>query len=366
MISIHHIKPSLVFHVFDLLLSKARALWVLFRGGDRLVQCGLIKANSGLLIWAAHPGIARLVLSCSGRLVSPTRSRQSWGLAAASKCAFILAMAVPLTLALPARGHAAPCEIDLAPNVNPTRPRGAVLSPYQALPDQSRRELQWALIWAGRYSQEVDGIIGPETVEAIKSFQEGYGGFPTGRLSEEEKAALFRIAASRRRALGFTVVRDEQAGFAAGLPLAYVPFERATGKGSLYRSSDGEIEIQTLRFQDGRTLCDLHACIAGLPGRQITTSSFRDRPFVMSGFEGDKTFFMQAFEDGGGAGSWPEIRALSVSYPKSRSTSLHPLIVAMWNTFDRPEPGYGLAPTLTPQQIHERMPFGRSQVTESF
>jgi len=103
----------------------------------------------------------------------------------ASRHGTSLALIGAILFVLPAQALAAPCggvpETKwTAPRDRPSRKN--YVSPYQSRSDEDRRKLQWALIWSGAYSGEVNGVMGPSTELAIK--QSGAAVYGARKLDE--------------------------------------------------------------------------------------------------------------------------------------------------------------------------------------
>lgn len=224
----------------------------------------------------------------------------------------------------------------IAPDLGITGPALAqtrVNHPYNALGYDARTGLQWALIWSGDYEGMVDGEIGPGTAAAIRRFQGRIGTPRTGVLTSQEVDRLVERAVRQREAVGFQVVKDRHAELKLGLPAKDVRFRERGRYGSSYRSADDAVQIDTYRFDDGRSLVEWYGKLtAPRPGRNVAYSTLKDDWFVVAGEEGERSFYVKA--QWGRADDGPEeIRAFAISFPTGRSERYRPVTVAMANTF---------------------------------
>src|SRR5579863_6897250 len=71
-----------------------------------------------------------------------------------------------------------------------------------------RLALQSDLAWVGQYNGAITGEVSDRMVAAIKEFQKGRGGKPTGVLNPQERGALADTAKRRRENVGWKIVTD--------------------------------------------------------------------------------------------------------------------------------------------------------------
>ena len=109
------------------------------------------------------------------------------------------------------------------PNAHSQSPAaGASLSDqkaaFLALPDETRKAAQDALVWLGFYNGVVDGDFGKRTRDAILAFQASVRAPADGALSAATLQALLAAAQVARQAVGFHVIDDARTGARIGAP----------------------------------------------------------------------------------------------------------------------------------------------------
>jgi peptidoglycan hydrolase-like protein with peptidoglycan-binding domain len=246
------------------------------------------------------------------------RSAQAW--APARPPALALLFAGPLLAGLfavvpPAAAQIAPAEVPAARKVTPLpvakptptgRPAAAPAAPpaanplieaarpvFEALPLETRKAIQDALVWAGDYQGSVDGAFGKLTFDGILAFELKNKLAADGILDDKERAALLAAAAKQRSASDFKTVVDQRTGIRFGLPGAL-----GTGKpalaGAQYQSADGKLTLATEAFQPGEAdLAGLYEKLKTLPdpGRKVTYSVLRTDWFVVAGETATRRFY---------------------------------------------------------------------------
>ncbi|WP_158598483.1 trypsin-like peptidase domain-containing protein [Notoacmeibacter ruber] len=138
---------------------------------------------------------------------------------------------------------------------------------YDTLPEEARRNIQDYLVWTGHYDAPIDGSIGPQTVAAIRAWQEDNGYGSDGVLAVGEAEAMGEAARSAYKTAQFTIGTDGDAGLTYGLPYSLV-------------SVVGENEWNGLNFAD--------------PEKTLRISSFRIADMSTEKVE---TFSEHVFED---------------------------------------------------------------------
>lgn len=164
---------------------------------------------------------------------------------------------------------------------------------------RARMEVQEALIWAGYYDGLIDGDLGPRTRAAIRGFQSAIGGDTSRVPTSSDLGRLFRIAENEKRKAGFTIVRDERARVAIGLPTLYAPRTIPNARGTKYTSADGNLQIDTLRFSPGeRSMSALFEQISqrGSITYLDYTKPPRGHDFVITGRDHEKHYYFKAIE----------------------------------------------------------------------
>jgi S1-C subfamily serine protease len=131
---------------------------------------------------------------------------------------------------------------------------------------------------------------------------------------------------------GFQVVTDAATGISIGLPKAYISTEKpGRYQGTKYSSSDGGIQIETLKFTDpDQALLPLYEKLNGIKNRKITYSSLHDDWFALSGTTDnyDSRFYTRFTMKNN------EIRGFSINYRTELNDAMFRVVVAMSNTFD--------------------------------
>lgn len=164
---------------------------------------------------------------------------------------------------------------------------------FEALPADERAETQANLILLGYYEYLVDGQFGTGTYQALVAFQKSLGRAATGALVEKDQQKLFDLAAQIYNELGMDLVRDEEGQAALILPAALLTVRTASQRGNSYASPDGGIVLETLRVVPSEQTFRTHYDILKTPGggRFILYSNYNDDRFVVSGKQGDRSFY---------------------------------------------------------------------------
>ncbi|SDY45742.1 trypsin-like peptidase domain-containing protein [Citreimonas salinaria] len=88
-----------------------------------------------------------------------------------------------------------------------------------------REQLQIALQWAGHYGGRIDAAFGPNTRNAMRSWQQANGYETTGILTTAQRAQVLEQYNSVFDGLGFARHVDDRAGIAMEIPLGVVAFD---------------------------------------------------------------------------------------------------------------------------------------------
>ncbi len=114
-----------------------------------------------------------------------------------------------------------PVDPDLASTPeNDAKPRVSELSVEDAI------RVQNALTWYGDYTGAIDGIIGPQTRKAFKSYQERLGETPDRPLNRFTIRALMRAYEEELEVIGLQPVVRRAAGLSIEIPTAMLVFDR--------------------------------------------------------------------------------------------------------------------------------------------
>lgn len=220
-----------------------------------------------------------------------------------------------LSVALPAWLSLA-CPISAAPP--PPTPAAAdpLKAGFEALPDEQRRALQDALVWTGDFNGAVAGSYGPRTRDALLAHAKRIGLPPEAALTAAARTRLLTAAASARTNVGFATLRDAQAGFAFGLPLALVPVRTSLPDGTRYAAPDASVVVDTTGRAAGPEALDetLARLTRDAPGRHVSYKLAKPDFIVVSGEVGDRKFYSR-YAFGTPAGGASMLRGFTLTYP---------------------------------------------------
>ncbi|WP_182086222.1 serine protease [Aureimonas sp. ME7] len=206
--------------------------------------------------------------------------------------------ASPIAVSAPAHAAAATASQDLASLYN------------QNTSDEFRKGLQVRLTWTGDYAGAFDGRIGPQTLRSVRDFQARNGFTADGVMNEAFLKLLIAKSDEARDAVGFTHVTDTATGVRLALPGALVAPKGETEVGSLWRSDDGGIEIETVRFaKEGYTLSGVFDTLsAGGPGKTVAAAEMTGDAFTIRGHEDGREFLIRF------SGRGNDLRGFSVAW----------------------------------------------------
>jgi len=128
------------------------------------------------------------------------------------------------------------------------------------------------------------------------------------------------------------MITDEATGVRVGLPVRMLGSPRKTSTGHNWKTSDGRLDIDTLRFRD-KSLSSLYETLRGRRGRTISRAELDAGRFVLEGTESDGTYFHVLARAQSG-----EVRGLSIVYSKRARNEVSGIVDAMIGSFD-PFPG---------------------------
>ncbi|MCP4382037.1 MAG: trypsin-like serine protease [Hyphomicrobiales bacterium] len=187
--------------------------------------------------------------------------------------------------------------------------------------------VQFLLVWTADYNGMVDGIAGPNTEAAVRSFSDRNG----ISLDDGEgfASALLEQAAREIDQTGFAVVHDSDLDVTYGLPTALVrPAPNPDPNRRTFRSSDGGLDIDVASLTDQyASLAQLFRKLEAVPGRSVTYSRFSPSWFVMSGSDVDSDFYLRYHMSG------RKVKGFAASYDPDLAGPLSPTIIAMANVF---------------------------------
>jgi peptidoglycan hydrolase-like protein with peptidoglycan-binding domain len=164
---------------------------------------------------------------------------------------------------------------------------------FEALPAEERSQTQADLTLLGFYEYLVDGQFGNGTYKALLAFQRDEGLEPSGVLSPLAATRLLERASAVYANLGMNLVRDREGQAALIIPVALLTETTSTMRGNRYATEDGGIALETVRTPIGEQPFQLLFQDLRAPGngRFITYSNFNDQRFVVSGKEGERSFY---------------------------------------------------------------------------
>ncbi|MBO0902372.1 serine protease [Jiella sonneratiae] len=193
-----------------------------------------------------------------------------------------------------------------------------------------RRGLQIRLAWTGDYSGPFSGMIAAPTLRAIRDFQARHGMQADGVISEVMLQQLISLSDTVQQDLGVAMVDDGATGARLALPLKLVSDRGRTEVGNLWRAEDGSVEVETVRISDtGQTLAGLYETLSQPTAkRSVLDSEKAGDWFTVAGTEAGRHYFMRF------AGSGPDLRGFSVSYPEKAVGDLAPFVTVASNLFE--------------------------------
>jgi len=233
---------------------------------------------------------------------------------------------------------AAPAIPGVKPKPVATIPiRPAVQAPAEtanAMAQSERLSLQSDLVWAGQFNGVISGEVSDRMIAAIKAFQKGQGGKPTGVLNPQEREALADTARRHQDNVGWKLLTDAGSGVRLGIPTKLVPQQSADANGAKWNSATGTIQIVlSRRKQSNPTAAALAEQEKKEPaGRKFDYSVIKPDFFVLSGMQGLKKFYIRGQFKG------DEVRILTILYDQATEGVMEPVVIAMSSAFN-PFPG---------------------------
>ena len=190
--------------------------------------------------------------------------------------------------------------------------------------------MQMRLAWTGDYAGSFDGEIDAAGLRAIRDFQARHGMPANGVIDEPFLRLLIAESDAAEKTTGFSMVDDVSTGVRIGLPLSLVHEDGDTDVGRVWRSTDGGIEMETVRIAgEGTTLASLYDVLSTPAGsRSITSQEFGKDFFTVSGVESGRLYTMRF------AGRDGDVRGFSVSYDARESARMAPVVTLAANLFD--------------------------------
>lgn len=205
--------------------------------------------------------------------------------------------------------------------------------PAAADDDEMRRNVlgaQILMIWTDDYDGPADGVVGPITLKAIKSFQANHGFPETGELTEQQITLLVDEGTKAISSAGFELMFDKRTGISIGIPTTLTRAAGTTDWGSRWATPSGSVSINTVSLAQDTNLNDLSKVLSSKSGRVISYS-YADadgRELVLSGTDANATEFYTRFVAGA-----EEIRGFGITYDRSVSVRMKKIVIAMSVSF---------------------------------
>ncbi|WP_291864008.1 serine protease [Bradyrhizobium sp.] len=236
----------------------------------------------------------------------------------------------------------APAQAQLTPPATAgARPKPATTVPIRpalqtpvdtanAMAQTERLAIQSDLAWVGQYNGAITGEVSERMVAAIKEFQKGRGGKPTGVLNPQERGILAETAKRRQENVGWKIVTDAGTGARLGVPAKLVPQQSSDAQGSKWTSPTGTVQIHLVRRKEANpTTARLAEQEKKEPaGRKIDYTVVKPDFFVLSGLQGLKKFYARGTFKG------DEVRILTILYDQAIENSVEPVVIAMSSAFN--------------------------------
>ncbi|WP_416357409.1 trypsin-like peptidase domain-containing protein [Aureimonas phyllosphaerae] len=183
-----------------------------------------------------------------------------------------------------------------------------------------RTGLQHRLTWTGDYAGPFDGRVGPQTLRAVRDFQARHGLAADGVMDDAFLKLVIEKSDAARDAAGFVQVTDAATGVRLGLPGNVVAPVGETEVGSLWRSDDGGVEIETVRFsKEGYTLDGVFGVLSETgPNKTVSEASKANGGFTIRGHEDGRDFLIRFSGRGG------DLRGFSVAWNAAHASVIAP------------------------------------------
>jgi len=209
-----------------------------------------------------------------------------------------------------------------------------------AMAQAERLALQSDLAWVGQYNGAITGDVSERMVNAIKEFQKGRGGKPTGVLNPQERSVLADTGRRRRENVGWKIVTEPATGARLGIPTKLVPQLTNDASGAKWSSPTGTIQVLlTWRKEASPTTAKLAEREKKEPaGRTIDYTVVKPDFFVLSGMQGLKKFYLR------GTFRSDEVRILTILYDQATENTVEPVVIAMSSAFNAFPAGVQIGP----------------------
>ncbi len=247
-----------------------------------------------------------------------------------------LLLLAPLWVAAPAMAQAPAAQPKPAAAAAPAKPapaaRPASGSPravYDAMAENERINLQYQLIWTGDYNGIANGDFKDSSIAAVKAYQKRNGGKETGILNPDERGKLAQSAKRQQDRVGWRMLDDRATAAHLGIPGKLAPQSAASGSGTRWQSSRGEVQVETFRVAGpGTTLATVFEQQKKEPAqRKVDYNVLRGDFFVVSGLQGLKKFYVRAHVKDN------EVRGVTILYDQAMEGIMDPVVIAMSSAY---------------------------------
>lgn len=209
-------------------------------------------------------------------------------------------------------------------------PTADLASAYNSNTDAAFRVgLQTRLAWTGDYDGAFDGRIGAQTLRAIREFQARHGFTADGVMDETFLKRVITESDKVRDTAGYKLTDDPATGVRLGLPLALVSPAGETEVGRMWRSGDGNLEIETVRFRDEnyslRSVYDVLSTESDT--KTVTAAELRDDGFSVSGTDAGRNYVIRF------SGRDNDLRGFSVAWRDGADAVVKPYLAVALNSF---------------------------------
>ena len=208
----------------------------------------------------------------------------------------------------------------------------------------SEREVGEALVWLGLSDRIPRHRLRGRDRDALRRAERRLGGVPDGFLDPWERRAVLAAARAIREREGYEVVRDRRTGARLGVPLAWMGPARRAREGTRWASPDGAIDVES--FVRASSLDSVEA--RARRSARITYDARGRNWLVLSGFLGERPFYLRAEQRGG------EVRGYLTTFDGALRERLERVVVAMSADFD-PFAGEAIARLDGPERRFDRL-----------
>ncbi len=172
---------------------------------------------------------------------------------------------------------------------------------YQRLDQNDRFMVGLMLVATGRYNGMIYGDFNKRLYRGIIEYQQSLGAAPTGILTADQTASLYREGGQYFAALGMKKLEMPLGAGTVFVPLALAPYSQRTERGIAYEAGDRAVSVDLSAYPPGEVV--FHALYARLSKtsnrRQVTYKVLRDDFFVVSGTLDGRNYYTKYLLDRG-------------------------------------------------------------------